>query len=114
MKAAASGTQAADVPAHGPLLRLGLMQGLGQMSKSHGITHCCALMEPTLLRMLEAMAIRFHPIGKPVEFHGLHQPCYVDIAEMSEEVRRERPSFWDVLSDGGLLAPAPRLLRAVN
>ena len=114
-KAAAGGTHAADGPAlYGPLLRLGLMQGLGQMCRSQGITHCCALMEPTLLRMLDAMAIRFHPIGPPVEFHGLRQPCYLDISEMSEEVRRERPAFWDVLSDGGLLAPSPRLLRAVN
>ena len=42
----------------GPLMRLGLFQGLVRMSVKHGITHWCALMEPTLLRMFAAMAIR--------------------------------------------------------
>ena len=95
--------QAAFVSNSGPLLRLGLIQGLVRMSSQYGITHWCALMEPTLLRMLAAMAIRFVPIGPMVEFRGLRQPCYCNVADILDAVKRERPAFWSVLTDGGSL-----------
>ena len=87
----------------GPLMRLGLIQILLQMSAQHGITHWCALMEPTLLRMLAGMGIRFKPIGPLVEHHGLRQPCSANIAEILQAVKRERPAFWEVLTCGGIL-----------
>jgi len=87
----------------GPLMRLGLIQGLVRMSRQHGVTHWCALMEPTLLRMLAAMAIRFRPIGPLVEFRGLRQPCYINVTDMLESVMHERPAFWEVITDGGSL-----------
>jgi N-acyl amino acid synthase of PEP-CTERM/exosortase system len=85
----------------GPLMRLGLIQALVRMSAEHGITHWCAVMELTLLRMLDAMAIRFSPIGPLVEHHGLRQPCSCDIAEALRAVQQERPAFWEVLTCGG-------------
>lgn len=85
----------------GPLMRLGLIQGLVRMSVQQGITHWCALMEPTLLRMLGAMAIRFRPIGPLVEFRGLRQPCYISVYDMLDAVMHERPAFWDMITDGG-------------
>jgi N-acyl amino acid synthase of PEP-CTERM/exosortase system len=88
----------------GALMRLGLIQALVRMSLQHGITHWCAAMEPTLLRMLSAMAIRFRPVGPLVEYHGLRQPCYCVVADILDAVRRERPSFWAVLTDGGALS----------
>ena len=84
-------------------MRLGLIQILLQMSAQHGITHWCALMEPTLLRMLAGMGIRFKPIGPLVEHHGLRQPCSADIAQVLQAVKRERPAFWEVLTCGGVL-----------
>jgi len=87
----------------GPLMRLGLIQVLLQMSAQYGITHWCAVMEPTLLRMLAGMAIRFNPIGPPVEYHGLRQPCICNIAEILQAVKRERPAFWEVLTSAGTL-----------
>ena len=87
----------------GPLMRLGLIQGLVRMSRQHGVTHWCALMEPTLLRMLAAMAIRFRPIGPLVEFRGLRQPCYINVTDMLESVMHERPAFWEMITDGGSL-----------
>ena len=95
--------QSAFVSNSGPLMRLGLIQALVRMSMEHGITHWCAAMEPTLLRMLSAMAIRFRPVGPLVEYHGLRQPCYCVIADVLDAVRRERPAFWSVLTDGGAL-----------
>ena len=87
----------------GPLLRLGLIQALVRMSIQHGITHWCAAMEPTLLRMLSAMAIRFRPIGPLVEYHGLRQPAYCVLADVLDAVKAERPTFWSILTDGGAL-----------
>ncbi|HMI97744.1 MAG TPA: PEP-CTERM/exosortase system-associated acyltransferase [Micropepsaceae bacterium] len=92
-------------PTHpsGPLMRLGLIQMLVRMSMQHGITHWLAVMEPKLLRMLAAMAIHFEPIGGIIEYHGLRQPCFCNIADVLRRVKRERPSFWNVLTDGGTL-----------
>jgi N-acyl amino acid synthase of PEP-CTERM/exosortase system len=87
-----------------PLIRLGLIQGLVRMSKEHDINYWCALMEPSLLRMLAAMAIRFQPIGPMVEFHGLRQPCYIDVYAMLVALMRERPAFWEIVTDGGSLS----------
>jgi N-acyl amino acid synthase of PEP-CTERM/exosortase system len=95
--------QAEFIGVSGPLMRLGLIQSLVRMSFEFGISHWCAMMEPTLLRMLAAMAIRFRPIGPLVEFHGLRQPCYCNLTDILEAVRRERPAFWSVLTDGGAL-----------
>ena len=88
----------------GPLIRLGLIQGLVRMSMEHGITYWCALMEPTLLRMLAAMSIRFQSIGPFVEFRGLRQPCYIDVYGMLVALMRERPAFWEIVTDGGSLS----------
>ena len=74
-----------------------------RLSAEHGVTHWCAVMEPTLLRMLAGMAIRFKPIGVAVEYHGLRQPCICSIAEILQDVKHERPAFWEVLTCGGIL-----------
>lgn len=95
--------EAEFISVSGPLMRLGLIQSLVRMSFEYGITHWCAMMEPTLLRMLAAMAIRFRPIGPLVEFHGLRQPCYCSLTDILESVRQERPAFWSVLTNGGAL-----------
>jgi N-acyl amino acid synthase of PEP-CTERM/exosortase system len=87
----------------GALMRLGLMQALVRMSVENGITHWCAAMEPTFQRLLAAMAIHFHPIGPLVEYHGLRQPCYGEVEGILNTVKRERPAFWSVLTDGGAL-----------
>jgi N-acyl amino acid synthase of PEP-CTERM/exosortase system len=94
---------ASSIGNSGPLMRLGLIQALIRMSKEHGVTHWCAAMEPTLLRMLSAMAIRFRPIGPLVEYHGLRQPAYCVIADVLNAVRRERPAFWSILTNDGVL-----------
>ena len=83
----------------GPLMSLGLIQTLVRMSARHGVTHWCALMEPKLLRMLAAMAIHFKPLGVPVEYHGLRQPCYCHVPTVLDRVKHDRPMFWQILTD---------------
>ena len=93
----------AFINSSGALMRLGLMQALVRMSVENGITHWCAAMEPTFQRLLSAMAIRFRPLGPLVEYHGLRQPCYGAVGDILNAVKRERPAFWSVLTDGGAL-----------
>jgi N-acyl-L-homoserine lactone synthetase len=80
-----------------PLLRLALMRGVVQASE--GLTHWCAVMERSLLRLLATSAIHFHNVGPVVNYHGLRQPCFNDITELLDRVAEEQPEFWAYLTD---------------
>lgn len=84
-----------------PHLSLGLIESLVRMSVDNGITHWCALMEPTLLRLLTRLGIHFDPIGPLIEYHGRRQPCYIPLEVLLPRVQRERPDVWDVITRGG-------------
>lgn len=88
-----------------PLLRLGLVQGLVRMSHTFGITHWCAVMERSLLRLLRTTAIHFSPIGPCVEFHGIRQPSVAHIGDLLARMEREQPAIWTLVTEGGQLWP---------
>ena len=90
----------------GPLMRLGLLQMLIRMSVMNGITHWYGLIEPSLMRMMSAMSFHVEPMGPLVNYHGLRQPCFCRLSKVLAEVKRDRPSFWEVLTDGGKFAVA--------
>jgi N-acyl amino acid synthase of PEP-CTERM/exosortase system len=90
----------------GPLMRLGLLHMLIRMSVMNGITHWYGLIEPSLMRMMSAMSFNVVPMGPLVEYHGMRQPCFCSLSKVLAEVKRERPSFWEVLTDGGQFAVA--------
>ena len=90
----------------GPLMRLGLLQMLIRMSVLNGITHWYGVIEPPLMRMMAAMSFYVEPIGPLVDYHGIRQPCFCSLSRVLAEVKRERPSFWDVLTDGGSFVTA--------
>lgn len=89
-----------DSAGHVPL-RLGLVRGAVLLSARLGVTHWCALMEPTLLRLLRLSGIRFEPLGPAVEHRGIRQPCWAAVSDLLDGVRRERPAVWDYLTEGG-------------
>lgn len=91
------------------LLRLGLVQGLVRVSRQLGITHWCAIMEPTLLRLLCRNSIYFHALGPLVEHHGLRQPCSSALSELLERVANEQPEVWDYLSRMDQIHPTTTL-----
>lgn len=96
------------------LLRLCLIRAVFMISGRMGLTHWCALMEPSLLRLLRGSSIHFHPVGTLVEHHGMRQPSWAGIADILDRVRAERPLVWDFISDGGTLwAPPAERERAV-
>ncbi|HXJ00247.1 MAG TPA: PEP-CTERM/exosortase system-associated acyltransferase [Micropepsaceae bacterium] len=88
-----------------PLMSLGLIQSLVRMSAEYEITHWCATMEPTLLRLLQPMGIYFEPLGPLVQYHGLRQPCYCEVAAMLQRVKDQQRAMWEILTDGGVLLP---------
>jgi N-acyl-L-homoserine lactone synthetase len=83
------------------LMRLGLVQGLVRLSAELDLTHWCAVMDPTLLRLLRMTSIYFQPLGPLVEYHGLRQPCFNQIDALLDAVEAERPALWDYLTEGG-------------
>lgn len=85
------------------LLRLGLVQGGVRLSHELGLTHWCAVMERSLLRLMCATAIRFKPVGPLVEYHGVRQPCAAHIGTVLAEMAAEQPALWDLVTDGGVL-----------
>ena len=90
-------------PGTAALLRLYLIQGIIAFSGELGLTHWCAVMERTLLRLLRSSAIYFLPVGPTVEYHGLRQPAIFTLADGLERMRRENEEIWSLLTQDGKL-----------
>jgi len=88
-----------------PTMALGLMRAIVQMSAEAGATHWCAVMMPSLLRLLSRLGIRFHPIGRLIEYRGKRQPCHRDADELLRQILAECPEIWEFLTDGGRVYP---------
>lgn len=84
-------------------LRLGLVQAAVRLSAQMGITHWCAIMEPTLLRLLRISSIHFQPLGPAIEYRGLRQPSWASLDDLLSRMRHERPAVWDYITEGGSL-----------
>ena len=83
------------------LMRMGLVQGLVSASAELGVTHWCAVMEPTLLRLLRMTSIYFEPLGPLVDYHGPRQPCFNNLDDLLDAVHAEKPDIWRYLTVGG-------------
>lgn len=88
-----------------PNTSLGLITAITAMAAKAGLTHLCAVMEPTLLRMLRRIGIYFNPLGPEVDYHGRRQPCYADWDLLLARVWLERPDIWEVITSEGRLWP---------
>jgi N-acyl-L-homoserine lactone synthetase len=90
-------------PAAAALMRLCLIRGLIQVSAQSELTHWCAIMEPTLLRLLRATGIHFTAVGPTVEHHGTRQPAVCGIATMLSRMKLEQPAIWAYVTGNGAL-----------
>lgn len=88
------------------LLRLGLVQGAVRMSRDLGVTHWCAVMERSLLRLLRSTAIHFSPVGPCVEYHGLRQPAVANLGAMLARMERDQPQLWEFITGSGQYWPS--------
>ncbi|MFQ5533357.1 MAG: PEP-CTERM/exosortase system-associated acyltransferase [Sphingomonadales bacterium] len=82
-----------------PEVTIGLFRAIVEMSRANGITHWCAIMEPTLLRILARMGVYLHPFGPLVEYHGLRQPCYGKFLDIFDGLRKRRPDIWKAVAE---------------
>lgn len=89
-----------------PLLTFGLFLALVRLSAMNNITHWVAIMEPSLLRLLARFGIRFTPIGEPVEYHGLRQPCFGRVDEVLTGIRIAQFDLWLLIADQELFEVA--------
>jgi N-acyl amino acid synthase of PEP-CTERM/exosortase system len=69
---------ATDVRRLVPHISLGLFRGVAHIGGDCGVDTVCAAMSPALLRLLERFGLKFDPLGPPIEYHGLRQPCMAD------------------------------------
>lgn len=102
-------------PAASALLRLCLMQGVVRISAEHGLTHWCAIMESSLLRLLRATAIYFRAVGPTVEYHGLRQPSVGKVGMVLDRMKHEQPLVWSFVTANGAFCseiPLPELVQA--
>lgn len=83
------------------LMRLCLMRGIVEVSGAAGLTHWCAIMESSLIRLLRATAIHFQPVGPAVEHHGKRQPAIGAIDTILARIKREQPVVWSYLTNDG-------------
>ncbi len=88
-----------------PHITLGLFAAIVRMSVDQGISHWLAVMEPTLLRLLQRFGIYFPPIGPLVEYHGLRQPTVAAAAAVVDGILRKRPDIWEIVTDRGRFVP---------
>lgn len=96
----------------GPALQLvtfGLIQAVLKMTLTGGISHIVAMMEPSLLRLLGRLGIEFHPIGGPVQYHGLRQPGWAAVDRLVDRVRDCHGELWEVVTDAARHSARSRL-----
>lgn len=89
-----------------------LVRGLDQISRMEGVTHWCAMMEYTLLRLLRSSGIHFTAVSPLVEFHGLRQSSSCRLDNMLDRMKFGQAGIWEYITSGGIYADAERGVRA--
>lgn len=82
------------------LLRLGLMQGILRISSELKLTHWCAVMERSLLRLLQGAGVHFAPVGPMIEVYGLRQPSVAEISTVLTRGKRQCPDLYAFITNG--------------
>jgi N-acyl amino acid synthase of PEP-CTERM/exosortase system len=90
-----------------PHLVVGLFVAIVKLSAEHHITHWYAVMDVSLLRLLNRFGINFMPIGDPVDYHGLRQPCFGRIDDVLAGIWDKRFDVWQLITADGAVWPAP-------
>ena len=90
-----------------PHLILGLFVAIVRLSAQHHITHWYAVMDVSLLRLLNRFGINFIPVGRMVDYHGLRQPCFGSVDDVLAGIWDKRFDIWQLITDDGSVWPAP-------
>lgn len=90
-----------------PHLILGLFAAIVKMSAEHHVTHWYAVMDVSLLRLLNQFGINFRPMGELIDYHGLRQPCFGSVDEVLDGIWEKRPDIWGLITADGTVWSAP-------
>ncbi len=110
MMAAADPLSPQDSARQANLAFLSLVQFFLRQSIERRVLYWTAVMEPMLVRMLGRMGIHFRPLGPVVDHHGLRQPSWSYIPTVLDELKREHPDYWEVVTNAGELSEKMALL----
>jgi N-acyl amino acid synthase of PEP-CTERM/exosortase system len=83
-----------------PHMTLGLFASIFEMTREHGITHLCAVIDPPLLRILSRLGLQFDKAGPLVEFHGKRQPVYASCEDLLARLEDEQPAIRSLIISG--------------
>jgi N-acyl amino acid synthase of PEP-CTERM/exosortase system len=86
-----------------PHISLGLFAAVMRMMHTHQVSHCYAVMEPALLRLLSRFGVVFKRIGPDVEYHGLRVPCLTTVRDALPNIKQIAPPVWDLMTNRGEL-----------
>ncbi len=80
-----------------PCMAVGLMAMVFKLCANNDIHQACAVVEPSLIRMLDKLGIHFKHVGAPIEYHGARQVTYILDHELMESLRQERPDVHELM-----------------
>jgi N-acyl amino acid synthase of PEP-CTERM/exosortase system len=61
-----------------PFIAIGLYMACASLAFKAGKKHAFVMMEPRLARSMKFVGIKFIQLGKPVDYHGLRAPYYIN------------------------------------
>lgn len=61
-----------------PFIAIGLYMAAASLALKAGKKHAFVMMEPRLARSMKFVGIKFIQLGKPVEYHGIRAPYYIN------------------------------------
>ena len=88
---------------------LTLLSAVVGMAASEGVSHICAMMAPTLLRLFSGFGLKLRELGPIMEHHGLRQPVFSHLGDLLAGAHRVRPDAWSLITRNGELWPAPNV-----
>jgi N-acyl amino acid synthase of PEP-CTERM/exosortase system len=80
-----------------PHITIGLMLAVSRLSLANGISHLCAVMAPSLLRLLRGFGMEFSKLGPVVDYHGRRQPCFATVNDLFDGLKRRAPEYYDYI-----------------
>ena len=69
-------------------LSFGLIAKMTEHLRRHRFEGICAILERPLIRLLTSNGLSVHTLGKPVEYHGLRQPCFIQVHRLKEMIHK--------------------------
>lgn len=84
---------------------LTLLSAVVGMAAAEGVSHICAMMAPTLLRLFSGFGLKLRELGPLMEHHGLRQPVFSHLGDLLSGAYRVRPDAWSLITQNGKLWP---------